>query len=341
MLQVKNETPFTPAMFLFPDLSGVDTLYVVLQGTFTIGKKGISVAEQQLPIPPGDVHWGDPAQSSVRYAGEAHPGKPAADVVLVGAAHAPGGRPAPSFGASMSVGKLKKVVQVSGDRVWAGGILGQVPSDPVPAASVPLTFERAYGGRHDLEGGRFLAEMRNPVGVGFRGKRGNAEMKGTPVPNVEDPRHPIRSASDAPPPAGFGYVAPSWLPRALLAGTYDEAWRKKRAPYFPSDIDPRFFQAVSPDQIYPGHLVGGEPVELINLAPEGVQRFALPTCRVDVDVRIAGEVVSPRLRIETLLLEPDQGRFSLVWRGAVPCDKRTLRVEEARFELGALEGVES
>ena len=48
-----------------------------------------------------------------------------------------------------------------------------------------------------------------------------------------------------------------------------------------------------------------------------------------------------QLRIETLILEPDQDRFSLLFRGAVPCEKRALRVEEVVVTLRSLEGVAS
>jgi hypothetical protein len=203
MLQLNNETPFKSDLFLFPNPAGIDTLYVAVKATFDIGARGIRVAEAQAPIVPGDVYWGDPALSSIKHAGEAHPCKPATDVVLVGHAHAPGERPAPHFGLSLAVGKLKKVVHVFGDRTWQSAR----PSKPVPMAKVPLMFERAYGGRHDVGDGRFLAEMRNPVGAGFQGKRRASEMSGTPVPNLEHPAHPIGSLSDAPPPAGVGHVA--------------------------------------------------------------------------------------------------------------------------------------
>ncbi len=339
MLQVKNETPFVPGVFVFPDPAGLDTLYVTVKATFEIGSREVRVAGTQAPIVAADEHWGELGESSLKYAGEAHPCKPATDVVLVGAAHAPQGRPVPYFGISFSVGKLKKVVHVHGDRTWKAGVLGSTPSNPIPTAHVSLLFERAYGGRHDLGDGRFLAEMRNPVGVGFRGKRSASEMNGTPVPNLVDSRQPISSLSDRSPPAGVGHVAPAWHPRAGFAGTYDEAWRRKRAPYLPADFDPRFFQTAPPDQIYPGHLQGGEPVELINASPVGVQRFALPVCRLEAAVRIAGRVERPAMRIETLLIEADHGRFSLLWRGAVPCDKQALKIEEIALTVNSLQGV--
>ena len=184
-------------------------------------------------------------------------------------------------------------------------------------------------------------EARNPVGVGLRGGREPAQMKGLPVPNLDDPRDPVTSLSSAPAPAGFGFVAPSWAPRAALGGTYDGHWRRTQAPFLPADFDPRFLQAAPPDQIYPGFLEGGEPVRLQNCSPAGVQHFALPVCDLAAVAWIAGEAEVPQLRIETLILEPDQDRFSLLFRGAVPCEKRALRVEEVVVTLRSLEGVAS
>lgn len=339
MLQVENQTPFAPALFVFPDAAGVDTLYVVLKATFALTARGVAVAEEQRKVVPADEYWGEPGKSSVRYAGEAHLTKPATDVVLVGAGFAPGGKPAPYFGVSLSVGRLKKVVHVFGDRTWRSGMGGVTPSDPAPAVTVPLVWERAYGGSEDAGGGKLLCEPRNPVGCGFRGSRSARELAGTPVPNLEHPAHYLRSAGDSPPPAGFGFLAPSWQPRAAFAGTYDADWQKNRAPYLPPDFDPRFFLAAPPDQVYPGFLRGGEPVELINASPAGVQRFAVPACELEVEVQIGATAERPVMRIETLLLEPDQGRFSLLWRGAVPCDKRALEISRVACRLKRLEGV--
>lgn len=166
-------------------------------------------------------------------------------------------------------------------------------------------------------------------------------MEGQPVPNLETSGHPIMTIGDEPPPAGFGYIGPSWQPRVSFAGTYDEAWQRSQAPYLPKDFDPQFLHAVAVDQIYPGRLQGGEPVQLIGASPVGVQRFAVPICDLAAEVHVAGAVERPTLHLETLLLEPDQDRFSMLWRGAVPCDKRVLKVEAAVVELMRLKGVAS
>jgi hypothetical protein len=338
VLQVRNETPFEPGIFLFPDAQGVDTLYVVVKATFALGRDGPVAAEKQQKLVLADEYWGEPGQSSLKYASEAHLLKPGTDVVLVGEAYAPQGKPVPSSLVSVKVGPLRKVVQVFGDRRWKGGLGSPSPSSPEPFLRMPLTYERAYGGVHavDAKRGKVLSEPRNPVGRGFRGKRGASEMVGQPLPNLEDPLKLIQGVGDTPAPAGFGFVAPSWQPRQSYAGTYDEAWQERRAPYLPLDFKEDFFLTAPPELCARPFLKGGEPVEIIGASKEGVQRFKLPVCKLVVTVAIAGQAHKPSLQLETVLLEPGEARFSILWRGAVPCDKKALRVEQAHFQLQAI-----
>lgn len=338
MLQVRNETPFEPGIFLLPDAQGVDTLHVVVKATFELGRKGLVVAEKQQKLHLADEYWGKPGQSSLKYASEAHLLKPGTDVVLVGDAYAPKDKPVPSSLVSVKVGALRKVVQVFGDRRWKGGLTSPSPSSPEPFLRLPLTYERAYGGVHTVaaERGQVLSEPRNPVGRGFRGKRSVAEMAAQPLPNLEDPLKLIQTMADAPAPAGFGFVAPSWQPRQSFAGTYDEAWQEQRAPYLPRDFRAEFFLAAPPELSARPFLKGGEPVEIIGASPGGVERFNLPVCRLAVAVLIAGQAHKPSLQLETVLLEPGEGRFSMLWRAAVPCDKKALKVEQVHFQLQAI-----
>lgn len=338
MLQVRNETPFEPGLFVFPNTQGVDTLHVVMKATFALGRRGPVVAERQQKLHLADEYWGKPGQSSLRYATEAHLLKPGTDVVLVGEAYAPKDKPVPSSLVSVKAGALSKVVQIFGERRWKGGIASPSSSRPEPFLRMPLTYERAYGGVHtlDAERGKVLSEPRNPVGRGFRGKRSVSEMVGQPLPNLEDPLKLIQTLADAPPPAGFGFVAPSWQPRQSFAGTYDEAWQEQRAPYLPLDFRAEFFLAAPPELSARQFLKGGEPVEIIGASPEGVHRFNLPVCRLAVTALIAGQAHQPSLQLETVLLEPGEGRFCMLWRGAVPCDKKALKVEQVHFQLQAL-----
>ncbi len=341
MLQLRNEMPFTPGLFLFPDEKGVETLYPVVKATFTLHGDTLRVAGEQRPLLAGDEHWGAPETSSLKYASEAHLLQPRTGVVLVGEAHAPGGKPVSSCLVSVSVGPLKKVLQVFGDRVWSGGLLAPRPSRPEPFVKLPLTYERAFGGLHvvDAKQGRVLGESRNPVGRGFRGKRAASEMVGLPLPNVEDPGALIGGISDTPAPMGMGFVAPGWEPRKAFAGTYDEAWQKQRAPFLPLDFKPEFFRAASAGLWSATHLRGGEPVALANVSPRGGHRFQLPRCGLDVRLTVAGRTSPVQLRLETVLLEPSEGRVCMLWRGALACDKKVLQAEAATFRLTSLEGV--
>ncbi|RKG99959.1 DUF2169 domain-containing protein [Corallococcus sp. CA053C] len=339
MLQLRNDSPFVPGLFLFPDERGVDTLYTVVKATFDLAGDALSIAPRQRPLVMAAEHWGEPGQSSLKYAGEAHLLKPGTDVLLVGEAHAPRGKPVDSCQVSVRVGTVHLALQVFGDRQWRGGMMSPSPSSPTPFLKMPLVWERAFGGMHVLEGGAVLGEARNPVGQGFRGKRSASEMKGRALPNLEDPAKLVGGISDAPVPVGMGPLAPSWQPRKASAGTYDEAWRTTRAPYLPRDFQPDFFHVAPPALRAREGLKGGEPVELLNVSPQGVQRFVLPRCELDVEVRIAGKVERPSLRLETVLLEPGAGQVCLTWRSAVGCDKRALKVQEVRFGVRTLEGV--
>jgi hypothetical protein len=214
-------------------------------------------------------------------------------------------------------------------------------SSPEPFVSMPLVYERAFGGTHviDADKGKILGETRNPVGKGFKGKQSSAELKDQLAPNLEDPEKPYKGPSDKGEPACYGYIAGSWMPRLQYAGTYDAAWQKSCAPYLPGDFNPRFFSAAHPDLIFDRFLQGGEPVRMINLSSRGPIQFQLPRCQFSVAVQVNGRNEALSVHCETVLFEPDENRLSMVWRGAYPCDKKALKIEEVSFAVDQLEGV--
>jgi hypothetical protein len=328
MLQLKNSSPYAPAIAVFPDREGVDTLYVIVKGTFTLIPK-VAVAEVQVPPVAADEYWGEPGCSSLKYASEMHLGKVATDVVLVGKAWAPNGKAAYEGAVMVSVAGRKQLAQVFGDRVWKGRGL----SHPEPFLSIPLVYERAFGGSYEATPeGPVFAEERNPVGRGYLGKRSPDALAGQKAPNIEHLTVKLERLGDTPPPVGFAFVAPSWMPRRQYAGTYDKAWQKSRAPYLPADFNPAFFSSATPDLIMPRFLQGGEPVKVVGASRQGPLHFDLPREHPSVSVRIAGSSERPPVKLETLLIEPEENRFCLTWRASLPCDKKVLKVEEVRIE---------
>jgi hypothetical protein len=327
VLQLENRTPFKATIAVLPDRAGIDTLYVVVKATATL-RPTLSLSEVQVPLAMADEYYGDPAASSLRIVSDMHIGKPGTDVLLVGSAWAPDRRPVSGLHVSMSVDDRRKTIQVMGDRVWRDGR----PSNPQPFESMPLVWERAFGGWH-RRGDQVLAEERNPVGCGFAGGRSAAEMEGLAVPNLEDPEAPLQQVGEAPTPACLAPVAPSWLPRRGCAGTYDQAWQRSGAPYLPKDFDPRYFQCAAPEFVFDRYLQGGEPVDVSGVLPDGPLTFAVPELRLAVAVTVAGAQEEPPVNLETISIEPDANRLCLTWRASVPCDRKALKVEKIVVSL--------
>jgi len=202
---------------------------------------------------------------------------------------------------------------------------------------MPLLYERAFGGVHEPPDGRgkILAEERNPVGVGFRGRRAPREVVGHKLPNLEDPGAPIKSFGDHPAPAGLGFTAPAWLPRRTYAGTYDEAWTANRAPYLPRDFQRRFNNAAAPELTFERFLAGGEQLDVNGAGPDGPLRVKLPAAGPRITVTIAHQSKTPNPALETVLIEPDESRFCVTWRASVPCDKKALKVQSITIEGGS------
>lgn len=331
MLQLSNPTPFKCSLAILPDENGIDCAYAVMKATFAVENNRVSVAAEQQPVVPADQFRGDPATSSLSYAGDLGLPKPATDILLRGHAYAPNGS-APSCDVRVKVGTTEKQVRVFGNRVWDGGLFGLRMSDPEPFLKMPLTYELAFGGRDaDPEKPDAVEyEPRNPVGRGLVPKASRAPRKGIALPNLEDPKQLIAGPKDRPAPACFGPVCGHWEPRKSFAGTYDEAWQKTRAPYLPKDFQPRFLQAAPADLIAPGYLNGGEPVEVSGATPSGDWRFALPTVALQFTFAFDGAKHPCTPKLDTLWLEPDDRRLVLLWRGRFAVDKKVHRLEELR-----------
>src|SRR6266436_2641847 len=145
MLQLKNGTPFQGTIYLIPDAEGIDTLFALVKATLILGER-LSLAEKQLPVTLADEYHGEPGKSSIKNPSNVCLTKPATDVLLLGTVYPPRGRPASQMDVSLKTGPLSKTVRVFGDRVWEKR--GVVPSmsSPTPFETMPLVWERAYGG---------------------------------------------------------------------------------------------------------------------------------------------------------------------------------------------------
>jgi hypothetical protein len=319
---LENRTHLMAERFTSIDRDAVEHVVVAVKGTYAIEASGATpLSGEQAPILLADQHYGEPGSSSVRFESDCVPPKPRVDVVVVGHACAPHGREVEQLDVELWVGPRRKRVRVIGDRVWHGTGPAARQSRPVAFSRMPLVYERAFGGTdtspEDPEQHR--TDMRNPLGRGFCAY--GEGVTGTMLPNIEDPQDLINSWSSRPEPVGFGCVARGASSRIRHAGTYDQKWLDERFPFLPDDFDTRYFQCAPDDQQFP-ELRAGEVVRCIGMTPDGECQFRVPdeSCPIYVVRRRGLDVLAPQL--DTLLIEPDERRFSLVWHASVPAGRK-------------------
>ena len=318
---VLNSTPLIAEVLpLLPPSR--DKLTLMVKGTFDVRRDGRTrLAKAQLPLG-GDEHEGD-ATSPVRYESDLVPFKPRADLLCVGRAWAPGGQPVTSLSVRFGLADRPKEIRVFGDRRLR--MLGPTPEigPPEPFASMEVSYCRAFGGAdpEDPDGMSFCPT--NPLGRGYACKA--AAQRDRPMPNLEDPRQPLRDLATPRPPAGFGPIGRTWQPRLALAGTYDERWQRERAPAPPEDFDYRFCNAAPVDQQIEGFLRGDESLWVENMHPE-LSRLTvrLPGVRIRAFIEAAADLRDEpgvvaglrelRLRLDTAWLDMAALRLVLVWR---------------------------
>jgi hypothetical protein len=342
-MDIMNKSPFAIATMLWEDLQGRSKLTIILKCTFTIqDNHGTAIAAEQLPIFSADKRYKEKSAASTGFESDMVPLKPRADVALIGQAHAPHRRPVTQLDVSIRVGRLQKTIRVFGDREWWFPTkLALIPliSRPQPFVSMDLVYELSFGGI-DTAAAQYCKE--NLVGKGFIGKKTKASLHGRPLPNLEDPDHLIRSWKSRPKPVGFGFYDRGWMPRARYAGTYDERYRKERAPALPADFSYAIYNGAHPDLQVEGYLQGDEEVELVHVSPEARLHFHLPGMRPKVtvakwavppeewleqnsredravsvdDVPTIEEAVP--VVLDTLVFIPDERIFYEVFRGVCP-----------------------
>ena len=333
MLQLDNKTPFVANLGLVPDEAGIDTLYPALKATFEIGEC-LRIAPQQQPVVLADEYLGEPGLSSLKAASEVMPLKPATDVLLIGSAYAPGSVEAVRVEVTLEVAGRKKSLVAVGDRQWHNGFFGYRPTDPIPFRTLPLVYENAYGGadvsRKDQQP---LACEANPIGKGFYHSKGQRPADGLALPNLELAGETIKRPENRPGPGCFAPLCSHWPPRLNFAGTYDKAWQETRAPYLPEDFDPHFYNVAPEDQIFTPYLAGGEQIVATNASPGGRISITLPLIELKTTLVFEDGPTDAPMKLETVVIEPDVTRLTLMWKGKVPCDKKALKMKVARFEM--------
>jgi hypothetical protein len=288
---------------------------------------------------------GDPQWATVEHESELAPFKAASDLVVIGRAYAPQGQATASMTVGILVGDRKKLLRVSGDRVCHWRSVGDpVFGDPDPFTEMPVSYDRAYGGRDERSQPDIpFFYPRNDMGKGVVLGGAKAVVQGLALPNIEDPADlltPERLVigdpyrwKDQPLPQGLGWRQRSWYPRSALLGSLPPFLRpgdvtaEERLGLLPPDhvslarqsrlppFEARFANGASLGLTF-AKLHGDEDIALRGLTPSGTLDFRLsgdwPTITLDTGAG-ADELEAA---IHTVSIRPDALELDIVWRAA-------------------------
>jgi uncharacterized protein YjbI with pentapeptide repeats len=273
----------------------------------------------------GDVEFKPNEGKGIYYNSDFAPFKPSTDILLQACAYSPNAKPTVSCQIGVKVGNMAKHLMVWGERVWLNTTDGgHIPSDPIPFTRMPVHYGNSYGGpEFDF----------NRDGKGHYNNTSNSEQSivNHPVPNILESNTLISSINQLIKPVGFGPHRYNSAARMSMIGTYDEQWLQKRWPWVPDDFQWNYFNSAPNDQQVEGYLNGDESLKILNLHREHAQlNTRLPGERVrlfleqaNVDNETDFREVS--MNLDTLWIDLEQGKVTLVWRGIAPVNSPKLK----------------
>jgi len=302
------------------DRHGNDVLVVIARLAYEVSFDGAT----NVAFRP--VRWRDvgDGERGLKFPCDLVDHKPGTDVALVGTAHPTNGKPVERQLAWVSAGSVRKVINVHGPRKFVADGKAVVPGPAAPLQSTPLRHEGCFGGTEGADA-ETKREWHNPVGRGFA--TDPATLLGRPAPCLEPVADPGAGST---PHASRGCFAPlmqDWLPRAKLAGTYDDEWVRSRSPIYPRDFDPMHHSWA------PAELHAKQPLEpdmefeIGGVLAEGTWRFRLPKYAMAFWSRLAGERREHRTHLDSVIIDADERVVELTWRAAILLPRKWERLE--------------
>ena len=201
---------------------------------------------------------------------------------------------------------------------------------------------------------------RNPCGRGYLIRATPQAVEKLQLPNLEDPLDPLSPERmelgstllwpQMPLPQATGWVSYDWFPRMVGFGmlplfkrTEEPFPEVTRRQISESVLLPARYELADPFHLTCGacldlqlpHLRGGEPVMLESVHPKQADAsFRLPTERPKLwtDGR-NGKLNPTEPVIHTVVIEPDEDRLSIVWRGSAPALRPYTEDELTRMPL--------
>lgn len=269
------------------------------------------------------------------------------EVIVLGCAHAPNGKALTEMRVAASVGSVRRELVVTGDRTWIQHEGRELMSSPVPFSVLPLTWERAFGGRATVEvdEGSFVevADRFNRYGRGYdvaRDVHGLTTFLGARpgfpkyayqrlLPNLERPDERISGPTDCPRPACW---ATRPMDSALRGAHLLEGMPERDATADANRLDSvrQSFRSASDEWVIDPPAPGAE-VRLEGMAAQGPLSFPMPALAVHGDYAIGERRGSIALRPHLMVLLVEERRFYLSYHAMFrvryrPEEERSMRL---------------
>ncbi len=313
-MEILNITPFSVAYINgrvnFPG----HTLTFIVKGTFELKPDQSAVAADKQLFPTGDEFYPEDKEmkGSPKYSSDFAFFKPKADLLLVGKCFTPQGKKVYSSSVKFQIGSKSKLLNIFGNRYWAGGFSSNTISNPEPFSEMELRYENSFGGNE---------YKKNPVGKGIDKTENKSGEKIIPIPNILNPGEQIISAGTKLEPGGFGALGQMWVQRSSKLGSYKGSYMQERWPWFPKDFDWSYFNAAQQDMQVAGYLIGDEKVYFENLHPLHSQYHSqLPGLKVrcfvsELNDKKEKHFKEVKMNLDTLWVDMEKEKLVLVWRG--------------------------
>jgi hypothetical protein len=248
------------------------------------------------------------------------------DVIVLANAYPekPGQR---SLTMAIRAGGFRHEIAVFGDRRWERRDGQLVASEAAAFEKVPLTWDRAYGGKLAVESGEMPCAA-NPLGRGFYLEERQAE--GSALPNLEDPARPIQSFLDQPEPRCPAPCGRDLALRILRAAEFDTSGPVPRLVKF----KPAYFNNAHPSLVLAQAPRAGEPFEITHVRPGGASlRFAFPERAFHVYVQLQDRAYVFPAHLESVVVLAERELVVLGYKSAfqyrmVPLERRVAVLRE-------------
>lgn len=341
-------------------------LALVMKQTFRIAADGQCVpAQKQLPLISNPEFYEaleSPYVSPPNWDSDLMAFKPGTDVVVQGHAYSYSPH-ATTVDAELKLPDVSHTVRVHGNRrvEWQGKTPVFTPAEPFER--MPVRYDRAYGGYDEVYQPKvtdlLLRQLneaepqlqmdtfsechypRNPAGCGYLIELTREATADLRLPNLEfpfDPVTPERLAvgsptgwMNAPLPAAFDWIDPSWFPRIGYLGLTPEyvlpqdgvreiglGWAvpslMEMEPFTLHSFHPTFQHGASPGLVR-RRLEPGTQMVLRNLFPEHPERRIQLTEKVPhVEIQVCEKERLPTdSYLNAVVIMPDQGQVVEIW----------------------------